>query len=349
MLSIKINNNILDKLTVCILTKDREKDLKKKILFYKKNKIRLIILDQSQCSIKKFCDINLNKNSYYLHSPNLSYLRRFILIKNFLKTKYCMLQTDDDIFFLNSMKKSLLFLEKNNDYVSVAGKVYALNIYKKNLFLEEIYKNARNIKFNNSFSRLEDMLNYSFFNIYYGVGRSKFFLKYITILKKNYSLYKDELHRYHELQYLIMLSLTGKIKILKNIFYLRVGYNKRLSLPMSSVDNLQITINSLNIGYIDPFIKNILKALKKNTVNNQKLLKSLINKEYSRRIKERALGLKSNNDNFIFGFVSKLFSLVRRSFVGFYFGIYGKNINSLPHSVKKEILKEVNIGKFFIK
>ena len=31
-------NNILDKITICILTKDREKDLKKKILFYKKKK-----------------------------------------------------------------------------------------------------------------------------------------------------------------------------------------------------------------------------------------------------------------------------------------------------------------------
>lgn len=349
MRSIEINKNILDKLTICILTKDREKDLKKKILFYKKKKIKLIILDQSKDSIKVFSDINLNKNSYYLHRPNLSYLKRFILIKNFLKTKYCMLQTDDDIFFLNSIKKSLLFLEKNNGYVSVAGKVFTLNIFKKNFFLEEIYKNSRNIKFNDSFSRLENMLNYSFFNIYYGVGRSKFLLKYIQVLKKNYSFYKDELHRYHELQYLIMLALTGKIKILKNIFYLRVAYNKRLPLPMSSVDNLQITINQLKTGYLDRFLKNILRTLKKNTFNNQKLLKSFINKEYSRRFTERFSSLLNNNKNFIFRFVKKLFSLFRKSFIGFYFGLNGKKIYSLSHFMQKEIQSEVNISKFFIK
>ena len=39
MPSIEINKNILDKLTICILTKDREKDLKKKFCFIKKRKL----------------------------------------------------------------------------------------------------------------------------------------------------------------------------------------------------------------------------------------------------------------------------------------------------------------------
>lgn len=336
------NRNILDKITICILTKDREKDLKKKILFYSKKKIKLLILDQSQNSIKLFCESNLDKNSRYLHCPDLNYLKRLILIKNFLKTKYCMLQTDDDFFFLNSIKKSLVFLEKKNDYVLVSGKVYSFNVYKKYFYFKEIYKTSKNIKFNNIYSRLESILDYSFFNIYYGVIRSKFFLKYIDVLKKNFLLYKDEFHRYHELQYLVMLALEGKIRILKNIFYLRVSHNKRIPLPMSSENNLQITINSLKIDYLDKFIKNILKTFRLNSSNNQNFLKYLINKEYSRRIKDKSSYL-INNKNFIFKLVKKLFNFGSRSFIGFYFGINGRNINSLPYSIQKEIKKEINI------
>ena len=283
-------NNILDKITICILTKDREKDLKKKILFYKKKKINLLILDQSQNSIKNFCDLNLNKGSFYVHRPNMNYLKRFVLIKNFLKTKYFMLQSDDDFFFINTIKKSIFFLEKNRDYVSVSGKVFSLNIFKEKFFFNEIYKkNFKTIKFKESFLRLENVLKDSddFLNIYYGVVRTKFILKHIKILKNNYLSYRDELHRFHELQYLIVSALSGKIHILDNISYLRVGYNRRLSFPMSSKDNLRIIASSSDNNSLDLFLKNILKCFKKNTNVDKKFLKNLIKIEYSRRFKDK--------------------------------------------------------------
>ena len=348
----KKNNNILDKITICILSANREEDLKKKILFYKKKKIRLIILDQSLSSIKKFCDINLNKNSYYFHYPNFNYLRRVILIKNYLKTKYCMIQTDDDLFSLNSIVKSLLFLEKNNDYVSVSGKVFSVNIFKKKFYFKEIFKSSRTIKFNDSFIRLKSMLNFSFFNIYYGISRTKFLLNHIKILKNNYKIYGENLHRFHDLQYLIILSLTGKIKIINNIFYLRSGHNKRLPLPSSSNDNLTVIINLLKIGKLDKFIKNILKNFKKNTSNNQKLLKNYIYKEYYRRYKEKFIGISSlinNKQNFIFRLIKKLLYSDLRKFISFFFGRYGKSFDSLPYPTQKEIQRELTLNKFLSK
>ena len=97
MKSFKNKKKFLNKITIVIFSYDMHDSLRKKILLYK-NKYRLIILDRTENSLEDFCNINLDKKSLYFHLPGQSYIERFFLLKNFLKTKYVMVQTDDDFF-----------------------------------------------------------------------------------------------------------------------------------------------------------------------------------------------------------------------------------------------------------
>jgi glycosyltransferase domain-containing protein len=297
----KLLKKNIKKITIIIFSYDRQEDLKKKILIYKK-KYRLVILDRSINSISNFCKSNLSNDSHYFHYPKKSYFQRLILSKKFLNTKYVMLQTDDDFFFEENISKNINFLETHKNYSCVGGRAYVFNMFNNQIYLRNINENMWSLNSVNYKSRVESVLKGSFDNIYYSVMRSSVFMKHVELLRRNLLIYKNEMYGYHHLQLLILLALCGKIKILNEIFYIRNSNSPRRAWPNSHTYMIINIYDKFKKGYLDKFIKNILLFLGKDNYNNQLLLKKNLERYFLSRskIKKKLLFFKKNFIFFIF-------------------------------------------------
>ena len=86
-----------NKLTILILSFERQEELKKKIKYWTniKNNFKILIIDGSSKPLK----LKINKNKIvYLHFK--SYYHQRILCSRYIKTDYFKLESDDDYFLL---------------------------------------------------------------------------------------------------------------------------------------------------------------------------------------------------------------------------------------------------------
>jgi glycosyltransferase domain-containing protein len=329
----KITNNtkMLNDITIVIFAFDRHEELKRKIIFYKK-KYKIIILDRSLKSISDFCKIHLNKKSKYLHYPSKSYFERFFLLKKLLKTKYVMLQTDDDYFVEESMLEGIFFLNKNKKFSCVAGGAYRLDVFNNKIYLKSILiNNAWTLKSTNYKSRVSSVITGSFDNLYYGVMRRSAFLKHVAILKKNLLIYKDEMYRYNHIQFLIVLAMCGKIKILNKIFYLRNSLAPRRFWPNTHTNMMIDMYYKFKEGNLDIFINNILSSFyRKNNYNNRILLKKKLHTYLFNRkkYKEKIISYKNN---FMINLFLKFAPQALKRFFKFTLGWYGRQFDKNWH------------------
>jgi glycosyltransferase domain-containing protein len=320
-----LNNRILDKITIIIFAYDRQEELKKKIIYYGE-KYKLIILDRSLKSISDFCKIYLNKKSRYFHYPKKSYFDRFLLLKKLLKTKYVMLQTDDDFFLEENIKKSLIFLEKNKKFSSVGGKAYTCSTYYNKIYLKNIFTNIKSINNDNYNLRIQSLCKGTYGSLYYGVIRKSIFLKNITILKKNLFFYKDEMYGLHDLQLLLCLTIAGKIKIFNEIFYLRNKESPRRPWPSSHSYMMVDIYSKFKNHHLNFFINTILSFLKKNSPYNQFLIKKNLEYYFFSR-KNQSEKKKSFKTSFITYFFNRFMPAVFKKFIKFMFGWHGEIFN----------------------
>jgi hypothetical protein len=353
MKSSKNKKKFLNKITIVIFSYNMHGSLKKKILLYK-NKYRLIILDRTENSLEGFCNINLDKKSLYFHLPGKSYIERFFLLKNFLKTKYVMVQTDDDFFFEGNIAKSIFFLEKNKSYSCVAGRAYKFSILRNNIYLKNIFKKIYTLSDDNNILRVKAIFEGDFNNIRYGVVRSLYLLKYTEILKKNYKIYKDEMYRLMDVQAFLVFAILGKIKILNKIFYLRYFRNLRRNWPNSSTYMAIDMYIKFTKGNYNRFLKTVLTSLNLNHHKNPSIINEILKKylfNYSCR-KKKEFSLKNLD---IFLLLKKLVPSILSNFLKFKLGLNGEMLSKSWLSTsgmkynKKEYAQIINCKQYFEK
>ncbi|MDC3183848.1 TIGR00180 family glycosyltransferase, partial [Prochlorococcus sp. AH-716-B20] len=103
-------------LTLIIPTFERHFIIKRLSTFYENKPYKVLILDGSKNSINhKFAS-----NVRYIWSGN-TYEERLRSSLKYIDTKYVCMIGDDEFHFLESLKESIVFLEKNNQFSSCSG------------------------------------------------------------------------------------------------------------------------------------------------------------------------------------------------------------------------------------
>ena len=316
-------------ITIIIVSYDKPIELKKKILLYR-DSYSLLILDKSSFSIANFCKENLNKSSKYLYFPDKSYLERMIIAKKLIKTKYITIQNDDDYYLPNYIEKSIKFLDINKDYSCVGGYVFSFRKFFNSIFLKRIQLKMSNITNAKYQDRVKKVLRTDYANIYHGVMRSSVFKDDTDLLKKNLRYYKDRLFWVFHQQITILMVLSGKVKILNQIFCIRNSEFPRRLWPEISENNIHTKIlNKFKKGYLDYWLKNIL--IKKKIYNNKNF--NFMKKEFlnyllkdNKRKRKRYKTFKRN-----FKLITFLVNLVPKSLkIALYCitGKYGEKFNT---------------------
>jgi glycosyltransferase domain-containing protein len=107
----------LSKITIIIMSYNRQHCLEKTIAFYGNTNVRLLILDNS---LKPLQENKIPNNAKYLHL-NLSFAKRAQLASDLIETPYSIVGADDEIYLPTALAQMQQFLDTNHDYVSVGG------------------------------------------------------------------------------------------------------------------------------------------------------------------------------------------------------------------------------------
>jgi glycosyltransferase domain-containing protein len=215
----------LGKLTVCIFTFNRPKELLRLIKFWSNYDVKILVMDASPK------DLKLNKTSHltYFHVPQLTLQQRLIKFSENIETEYMLLSPDDDFFFPKGLNETLMFLESNKDFSSAQGLRIRFYDFPAFNWLPD-YLAQINLKFvnENKDERLIEM--HRSMHYIYSIIRSGDFCK-ITDCLQGVSSNKKDSQNINEYIFNYTLPVLGKHLILP------VLYSARKAHPYYGADN----------------------------------------------------------------------------------------------------------------
>ena len=155
-------------LTIVIPTFERQFIIKNLIDFYKNKPYQVLILDGSKTSMKCIFPSNVN----YIWSGK-SYQERLTSSLKHIETNFVCMVGDDEFHFLDALKKSLKFLERNKNYSSCSGypvshqtysrsrirKITGLDSFFSSTLKKHPYRFENNCYANLNISRLKQHFN----------------------------------------------------------------------------------------------------------------------------------------------------------------------------------------------
>ncbi len=296
-----------NKLTILILTFERHEELKKKIKYWSNvynYKFEILIIDGSSKPLKITIK---NKNIKYLHYKSRDYHKRIFYGIKYIKTEYFKLEAEDDYFFPSSLNAAIKFLDKNKNYSAAYGDAGIYSVYKNKLFINHIFREELNLNSNDFKKRLiMYFLNYSP-KLYYSLMRTHLFKKNVELWKRSRKNYGDKFQRFAEIHLPLILLLSGKVKILNKVFWLRKDddiqnrveftSNKRLLKGSHTYTNIsQWFLKNSEKGYFDFFGKNLCIVTKKNISFRNFLIYELLKKYHLKGINNAKINSKIMNN-----------------------------------------------------
>ncbi len=227
-----MNKNLTNKLTFLVLLKERREFTLRFFEFLKKTKFpfKVFFSDGSKKKLpheffERLKSSNINYTyKKFPHDKNYATFQKKVLDSiKLIKTEYICFFSDDDFPIINSYKKLIKFLEKNNSYVACGGYAINFDLFKKFFnpnnvyghpinFQKIMFKSSNNHK--NKFKRLEHYLN-NMENTWYCVFRRKVLLENFKLINKN-KIYFKNLNFYYYVHDAVNY-ISGKIKKLSII------------------------------------------------------------------------------------------------------------------------------------
>ena len=125
----------LEKLTVVILSKNRNEELSQIIDYWSKTPSTIVIIHDTQVPLNSD---NFSSNIFYINSKS-HILDRLELALSYILTPYAVICNDDEIFLINPLIKFINFLETEKDIEAVGGQVLAYNWSDNQLLACKIY------------------------------------------------------------------------------------------------------------------------------------------------------------------------------------------------------------------
>jgi glycosyltransferase domain-containing protein len=210
--------NNLDKLTICIFTYNRPKELIRAINYWSDYKVKILVMDASPQ------DLEINKTQYlnYFHEPQLSLQQRLIKFSENIETEYMLLSPDDDFFFPKGLDETLMFLENNKDFSSAQGLRIRFYDYPAFNWLPD-YLDQVNLKFVNEDKGRRLIEMHKSMQYIYSIIRSNNFTKIANCLKGVNSNKRDSLN-INEYIFNYTLPVLGKHLILPVLYSARKAH-----------------------------------------------------------------------------------------------------------------------------
>jgi glycosyltransferase domain-containing protein len=112
---------ISDKLTICILSKNKNLELYKLLDYWGTANFNVIVLHETN---NPLIFKEKNYKLKYLPSQN-SFFDRLLMLSKLIKTEYVLVSPDDEIFSISSIYECLEFLDKNPEFSAAAGQTVA--------------------------------------------------------------------------------------------------------------------------------------------------------------------------------------------------------------------------------
>ena len=128
-------NKELEKLTVVILSKDRNEELIQIINYWSKTPSNIVVIHDTQSPLKSH---DFSPKVFYVTS-NAHILERLEHALNFIFTPYTIICNDDEIFLINPLIKFINYLEREKNIEAVGGQVLAYNWAGNQLLATRIY------------------------------------------------------------------------------------------------------------------------------------------------------------------------------------------------------------------
>ena len=227
-------------LTVIIPTKNRPKFIRRSVKYWNNYNFPIIIADGSDNSQKEWMDLNANQNIKYFHKK-VSFPKRLSMAGKLIKTKYTIFLCDDEFYAVEALKKCINFLDLNNDFIAVNGRVIGFANINNKLVCRHIYDNwtGRARPEGDPKERMiSHMKNYAN-TLGVSVTRSDLWIKCADFYSNN----EFPLFAQWEIQMNLFLSFAGKSKTLDILMHFRSLEEETPPLP-SIIKN---QIPSLNI------------------------------------------------------------------------------------------------------
>jgi hypothetical protein len=130
-----IINKELEKLTVVILSKDRNEELSQVINYWSKTPSTIVIIHDTQVPLDSN---NFSSNIFYVNSKDVI-LNRLEHALSYIFTPYTVISNDDEIILIDPLIKFISYLECEKNIEAVGGQVLAYNWAGNKLLASKIY------------------------------------------------------------------------------------------------------------------------------------------------------------------------------------------------------------------
>ena len=208
--------NLLDKITIVIMSYNRHIYLKRTIQYWSNYNVKLLILDGSDIKFDDPC--LMLKNIKYIHNKE-GYYNRLLSSVNYIDTDFMILGCDDEFYLPSALSACIEFLTKEDSYSCCGGRAVGFYTLNKMVFGAEQYPKLKNLclEDDNALNRIE-----SHFSDYvpahnYSVIRSDKWREISNhIFKKEYNFFASL-----ELQIEFLVMFSGKSKIIPQLMWMR--------------------------------------------------------------------------------------------------------------------------------
>ena len=212
-------NKELEKLTVVILSKDRNEELNQLINYWSKTPSNIVVIHDTQFPLKSH---NFSSKVFYVRSK-AHILERLDLALNYIFTPYTIICNDDEIFLINPLIKFINYLEREKNIEAVGGQVLAYNWAGNQLLASKIYPFLNNFSNTdpipvNRIKKTFDAKNVMDLTLVY---RSEQFRKIVNCTK-NFSKFTTPFM--YETMFALFSSYYCRSIRLKDIYWMRNWY-----------------------------------------------------------------------------------------------------------------------------
>ena len=210
-------NKALSKITIIMPTFNRTAFALRNMRLWSDKGPTMHVLDGSSNKIDNSNLENMGNNIFYHHIPE-DYFTRLLIAKDFIKTKYSIMQCDDEIFMPSALTKCVEFLDNNNSFSSCIGRAIAFKIENKEIVVAEKFSPIKKSEIRSSSYKIRVLSKALHYlpSTYYSLTRSEVFISNLKIMNiKSSSPYTGEV--------LVEFSNSfhGGSKILDNLMWLR--------------------------------------------------------------------------------------------------------------------------------
>jgi glycosyltransferase domain-containing protein len=213
----------LEKLTIVILTYNRQAFALRSMHYWSGTNVHIVVIDGTEKSIDPLIVSQFKSNIKYIHGPTCFYKRMLSTI-DLVKTEFVLLGCDDEFYIPSALNSCITKLLLDHELVTCGGRSLLFNWENNFVTGSGIYPKLKNLSLQDSSPIVR--INKHFANYtpahMYSVSRTKIWKIFVhEIFSKEYQCYAIA-----ELQIEFLMLYAGKTLIIPELMWLRSNENE---------------------------------------------------------------------------------------------------------------------------